>query len=309
MAEININYDSGALLVGGSSSANWVNIETIPFTESRINKNDWTAKGMIYNRSNCGLLIKKYPIIIESNSLLIENTPVLYSFNNKLERVNGIHSNYSAKFFVYPCIDFIFARDYISTSTLKEMAGLENNILSVAPVSSLYSLPSSGFVIPSQGITTLLGSGLECIQSDGIHEEYKQYLTHAAYDIDINSLGINLPSDADRGINEETLQLFDKNNAIDYRDQRLLNKANEISYYYNLDRLLNISKKDAENINIQTSIKNIIEPWDKTSTSINAKSAEKCMPYAFSNIICASISGYAYIYNIILLGVKKVEGV
>ena len=311
MAEININYTSEALKAGGSSSATWVNIEKIPFTESKINKNDWTAKGCANSRYNYGILIKKDPIIIESNSLLIENTPVLYSFNNNLERINGVHSNYSAKFFVYPCLDFSFANSYISISTLKEMAKLESSTNSVNLISSLYDLPSSGYKIPSAGITTILGSGLECIQSDGSSSYYEQYRVHAAYDIDINNLGINLPSNADRGINEETLQLFDKNNAIDYRDQRLLNKAAEISYYYNFERILSIASipQDSENVILKTAIKDFIQPWSKTSTSNNALNTEKCMPYAFSNIICHYYGGDATCYNIILMGVKKVEGV
>ena len=304
MAEININYESGALLVGGSTSASWVNIAEIPFTESKINKNDWTTKAYTSNTYNYGLLIKKDPIVIESNSLLIENTPVLYSFNNNLERVNGVHSNYSIKFFAYPCYDIYYANYYISESTLKEMAGIEND----KPFRRILDLyPSnSSMHIPSYGLTTVLGSGLECIRSTNTNDSYRQYFNPAAYDIDINSLGINLPSNAERGINEETLQLFDKNNAIDYRDQRLLNKAEEISYYYNPDRLLAFYNKDGENILLRTSIRYIIQLWENTNTT-NALKAEKCMPYAFSNIICGNFT--AYDYTIILMGVKKVEEV
>ena len=137
MAEININYTTSALQPVGYSpieNYDYTDIATIPFTESTINKNDWTTKFYTYtaasasNSYNYGLFIKKDPIVIESNSLLIENTPILYSYNNNLERVNGVHSNYSIKFFVYPCIDLSVINDNVfTTKTLREFAGIDNN--------------------------------------------------------------------------------------------------------------------------------------------------------------------------------------
>lgn len=321
MAEININYTSEALQESGfnDSDVRYSVIETIPFTESTINKNDWTTKVFTYDNYNYGLLIKKDPIVIDSNSLLIENTPVLYSYNNNLERVNGVHSNYSIKFFVYPCLDLRYLDDNVFTKeTLRQFAGIDNNY-NFAKIQYLYShyntINNKG-TIPKYGLHNIVG-GLECINYTDDR--------FAAYNIDINNLGINLPSDADRGINEETLQLFDINNAIHYLDQRLINKElSPYHYYYAIDRLIRLVgacgeiNADSTNVELQTAITYIINKWYKSSTSINNK--EKCMPYAFDNIISSNgkyekrLNGYGveYIYayyNIILMGVKKVEEV
>ena len=305
MAQVNINYTSKTLIVDGSASASWANIATIPFTESTINKNDWTTKVFSGTNHNYGLLIKKDPIVIESNSLFIENTPVLYSFNNKLERVNGVHTNYSTKFFVYPCVDLAYVGNNIFTSdTLKQFAGIKNN-LSFAYIQNLYRNLNSN-TIPVYGLHNITG-GLECIYvslSDA---------TLCAYDIDINSLGINLPSDADRGINEETLQLFDKNNILNYMDQRLLDlNVEPYYYYYDFSKLLSFESRDASKFLLRTSISSIINSWSKSS-EININYKEKCIPYPFSNMVCSSsqlATNYKhYMYNIILMGVKKVEEV
>ena len=324
MAEININYTSDALQEGGNNpiinvdnNTIYTTIATIPFTESKINKNDWTTKVYTHNNYNYGLMIKKDPIIIESNSLLIENTPVLYSYNNNLERVNGVHSNYSTKFFVYPCIDLYYINnDVFTTETLKQFAGIDNNynFNTIRKLYNNYNNLSTSGSIPEYGLHNIVG-GLECINTKDD--------SYAAYNIDINNLGINLPSDADRGMNEDTLQLFDINNTIHYLDQRLINKKVTVgSYYYGINKLLAIHglvesvsyNRDERTVRLKTAIRYLINYWDKHS-NINDK--EKCMNYAFDNIISTnsytsdadrnSIANVSY--NIILMGVKKVEEV
>lgn len=315
MAEININYNSDALTILGNTINNksyTVIQRDIPFSESTINKSDWVGKNYVFNNKNVGLLIKKDPLILDSSSLLIENVPVLYSYNNRIERLNGTLSNYSIKFFIYPCIDLSeIVNHSINILSLKNWLNIDNNY-NFTSIYSVYPEGANKFIPKETSTKTtlsnIIGSGKECIYNyPGAITEYS---VKSAYDIDINSLGINIPSNLERGINEETLAIFNKDNIIEYRDQRLIEYANYISYYYDPSSLI-LFENDSSNTAyylLRSGIKDTINLWNTSGSTLYT---EKCMFNPFSNLICECAKYYgksnSYYYNIILTGIKKIE--
>ena len=132
------------------------------------------------------------------------------------------------------------------------MAGIDNSLDISSYNSAGYS--KKGWYIPVgstenssyNSLAEMFGSGKMGVSnyssSDGPYpyDRNMEYACHVCYDIDISTLGINYPSNEERGINEETLQLFNSNNFLGFHDAKTLDilkssGADSLRYYLSYD--------------------------------------------------------------------------
>ena len=247
MPEFNLNVNC---TIGSGYDVTMPLILINPFTEATIDFSDWTHVNYVFNNNNYGYLIKKDPIVINSIGSVypLQSGVHLYSYDSNLSRLDGTLSNYTLQLWIYPMIDLYALSNYsISVQKLKEVLGIDNNYrFRELNYARSYTFDTGTYGIPYETtsntiLSKVLGTGKEAVKYGSTGTDHTESHSYpAVYDIDTSKLGINTPSDIERGINEETLQLFNKNNILEYRDQRLVNYASTISYYLNMEELIKL---------------------------------------------------------------------